>query len=1102
MSAAKSVTATFNLNTVTPILTVGKSGTGAGTVTSSPSGINCGSTCSASFTSGASVTLTAIPGTGSSFAGWNGDCSGTGGCTVTLSAAKNVTATFNLNTVTALTVSRLGTGSGTVTSSPSGINCGSTCSANFTSGASVTLTAASATGSTFAGWSGDCSGTGSCSVSMSAAKTVIAIFNLNTVNYALTVSRLGTGSGTVTSSPSGIDCGATCSSNFTSGTSVTLTTTPATGSTFAGWSGDCSGTGSCSVSMLAAKTVIAIFNQTIPTWIATAQVSGSGGTISPSYQTVNANDTASFTVTPNTGYGIASATGCNGGLSGNTYTTGPMASNCTITVSFTPSAVNGVCGPDNGKTLTSPPTQLCATGTPSLVYGTGPWYWICGGANNGSSVACATNASSYTVTAIAGTGGVINPNSRDTVSEGITSFIVTANSGYRINAVTGCNGSLNGPLYTTGPITSNCQLSATFTATNTTTTITQVSPSPSRVGDPVTVNYSVANPGAGSDSVTVSDNAGANCTATVTAGSCTLSFYSVGTRTLVAAYAGNATAQASASAGYNHRVVNPPYLTTPSLPSNLVNVPYATLLLADGGVPPYSYSATGLPPGLSLSTTGLLYGMASTAGKYLISVTVTDKLGQQSAFQDYALEAREQLRLATTSLPAGLVNKAYLQPLQAVGGQTPYAWSVIAGRLPGGMSLNPATGGLSGTPTDLGTSASFTVQVQDVRGQTATQALTFTTRSPDTTKSNSTGTTQVSANLTPVHTDPHCTLDDHQTLVLNLGETGAPTTAPPNTTLPYGIFKLAVQGCTPGQTQRITLVYPEPLLPGTRYWKYGKTPDNKTDHWYVLPGALIQGNSITFTVMDGGFGDDDLTADGVITDPGAPGKSNLAVQGSPGNGQVGTPYNVNLTAVNGSGSYTLSIPHGTLPHGLTLSNTSHGLPQGMMAPAGTVATLSGTPTETGTFDFTVQLVDTGNADDITTQNFRIVVSAGATNDTVTLKPDSPSIVGAGAGNDTYVLGPSTLASTTQITLSDTQGTNTLQLLAGLSITKSEVAATALRLTLDNGAKVTVLGADAFQYDVGGNGSLAAYAAFAQNTLKVVVPGTGIAMGGPVTITAP
>jgi carbohydrate binding protein with CBM6 domain/List-Bact-rpt repeat protein len=79
-------------------LTVTKAGTGSGTVTSSPAGINCGSDCSESYASGTSVTLTAVPGAGSTFAGWSGACSGTGSCAVTMTAARSVTATFNATT--------------------------------------------------------------------------------------------------------------------------------------------------------------------------------------------------------------------------------------------------------------------------------------------------------------------------------------------------------------------------------------------------------------------------------------------------------------------------------------------------------------------------------------------------------------------------------------------------------------------------------------------------------------------------------------------------------------------------------------------------------------------------------------------------------------------------------------------------------------------------------------------------------------------------------------------------------------------------------------------------------------------------------------------
>ena len=81
-------------NTPLQPLTVAKAGTGTGTVASSPSGINCGATCSASFTSGTSVGLSATAATGSTFTGWSGACTGTGGCAVVLDAAKSVTATF------------------------------------------------------------------------------------------------------------------------------------------------------------------------------------------------------------------------------------------------------------------------------------------------------------------------------------------------------------------------------------------------------------------------------------------------------------------------------------------------------------------------------------------------------------------------------------------------------------------------------------------------------------------------------------------------------------------------------------------------------------------------------------------------------------------------------------------------------------------------------------------------------------------------------------------------------------------------------------------------------------------------------------------------
>ena len=237
--------------------------TGSGTVASNPAGISCPSTCSGTFTGGTQVTLTPTPASGWAFGSWGGVCSGSGGCTVAMNAAESVTATFVQNPALSVSV----TGSGSVTSSPTGINCPSTCSANFAPGTQVTLTATPANGWGFSGWSGACSGVDNCVVTMSAAQSVTATFAQT--QYTLNVGVAG--NGTVTSSPTGISCPSVCTINYSSGTSVMLTATPTSGATFNGWGGACTGNGSCLVTMNSIESVTAMFSS-----------SGGGG---PSSQT-------------------------------------------------------------------------------------------------------------------------------------------------------------------------------------------------------------------------------------------------------------------------------------------------------------------------------------------------------------------------------------------------------------------------------------------------------------------------------------------------------------------------------------------------------------------------------------------------------------------------------------------------------------------------------------------------------------------------------------------------------------------------------------------------------------------------------------------------
>jgi phospholipase C len=156
-------------------LTVTAPPMGTGAVTSSPGGINCPTTCTASFTKNTQITLTATAGTNYFFGGWSGSCSGTGTCSLTVTAAASVTAAFNASGY-GLTVS-IAEGTGTVTSSPEGINCPTVCSASFPQNAQVTLSETPGTNNIFGGWGGACTGTAACSVTLSAANSVSATFN-------------------------------------------------------------------------------------------------------------------------------------------------------------------------------------------------------------------------------------------------------------------------------------------------------------------------------------------------------------------------------------------------------------------------------------------------------------------------------------------------------------------------------------------------------------------------------------------------------------------------------------------------------------------------------------------------------------------------------------------------------------------------------------------------------------------------------------------------------------------------------------------------------------------------------------------------------------
>lgn len=232
-------------------------GSGGGRVTAT--GIDCPGDCTESYDENSVVNLTATPTAGSRFDGWSGDADCSDG-QVTMSAARSCTATFIQQYD--LDVTLTGSGSGSV--SATGILCPGDCSESFDVDTVVNLTTTAGAGSTFMGWSGDCSGNGSCIVTMDQARNVSATFTDTVViTRTLAVSLTGNGTGGVTSAPVGIFCGtagATCAAPFDDGVSITLTAAPATGTTFSGWTGDCSGSSpTCNLTMDQVHAATAIF---------------------------------------------------------------------------------------------------------------------------------------------------------------------------------------------------------------------------------------------------------------------------------------------------------------------------------------------------------------------------------------------------------------------------------------------------------------------------------------------------------------------------------------------------------------------------------------------------------------------------------------------------------------------------------------------------------------------------------------------------------------------------------------------------------------------------------------------------------------------------
>jgi hypothetical protein len=225
----------------------------ASIVTSTPSGIVCPGTCSATFAEGSTVTVGEVHPSSVSFVGWGAPCrSNLQSCNVPLTANTTVQATFD--PVLDLSISGNGVGSVVISSQPVCSSSG-TCAAGavqsyvYPKGSAVVLSMSTGTGTAFVGWTGDpgCSRASTCTITINGYEHIVATFTASAAVYPLKV-VLPNGGGTVTSTPSGIICPGVCSSTFTANVDVKLTTAAAAGYRFSGWAnGGCAGITTCVV---------------------------------------------------------------------------------------------------------------------------------------------------------------------------------------------------------------------------------------------------------------------------------------------------------------------------------------------------------------------------------------------------------------------------------------------------------------------------------------------------------------------------------------------------------------------------------------------------------------------------------------------------------------------------------------------------------------------------------------------------------------------------------------------------------------------------------------------------------------------------------------
>lgn len=460
-------------------------------------------------------------------------------------------------------------------------------------------------------------------------------------------------------------------------------------------------------------------------------------------------------------------------------------------------------------------------------------------------------------------------------------------------------------------------------------------------------------------------------------------------------------------------------VTTSSLPSPTVGQEYDATLAASGGLPDYTWAVTSgnLPNGLSLdASTGEITGQPTTSGPSTFTVQATDGSTPtaQTATGTITITvtaATAALATVATTLPGASMGDTYDQTLASTGGTGPVSWSVESGNLPTGLSLDPATGEITGIASEAGTFA-FSALVQDAAAHTATEDLSITI---------ATGT--------------------------------AP--AIDTTTLPDG---------TQGTAYHQIVTAQDGVAPYTWSVTSGSLPtglslDTSTGK---ITGKPTASGSFTFavTASDSAATTQTATQSLSLTIAAAPPPPAMSVTDTVTDGTVGDAYNASLIPANGAQPYTYAVTSGALPAGLSL-DPNFGI-------------ISGTPTATGTSNATITVTDSStptaqtSTDSVSitiTAPVPLAVSTTSLQDGAVGAPyATPVAVTGGTGADTFAVTSGSLPDGLAIDPATgiingtptTTGTSSFTVMVTDSATPTAGTATAnLTLTIDAATPVSI-----------------------------------------------